>query len=529
MALPFLYDSVTTNVIAPQSVVPVGNPNLPSFAVGTGSWGQVNVAIPVSGTNDLYDAIGTISQTASDLATHGTLFFEASQAMGSSGQLFVIRVATGDTAATITITDTAGTPGNVLVLTAQCTGTRGNTGTAFVSQNAQWTSSKPIYDITLAISGAQPEVFQGIVANNGSAYNAAIFVANARIAINQGLNLSRGPSKYWIASAPTSQSTVVPLLATAFVSSGTGTNGDTITASTYVGTPGNTPTGMYVGGNLGCGQFALFGCTDTSIASTVAAFAVANSTFAVGPVFPQNTSTSAAIGLKQTNNLNSINSAAILDFVQWYDSTVGRFRSLSADSTILGIIGSTSPEQNPGNYPQNGLENIVSTDRTANGTYNPRGGAEASQATQAGITWIGPMNRNKSFLGLANGQNASGLAGQDGINYPRLTNYLKTVLPSIVGQFVDALQGTSSNDPTRRGIRNKLNAFFGALQTNGQIDSFNVTCDTSNNTPTTIQAGQLNVAIAVRYLGSARFITLNLQGGVSVQISSSLSSVPQAA
>jgi uncharacterized protein len=196
---------------------------------------------------------------------------------------------------------------------------------------------------------------------------------------------------------------------------------------------------------------------------------------------------------------------------------------------VLGVVGATPPEQNPGNNPQVGLPHLVSTDRTVSGSYNPRSGTEASQATQAGITWVGPMNRNASFLGLANGQNASGLAGQDGINYPRLTNYLKRVLPLIVGSFVDSLQGVSPNDPVRRGVRNALNSFFGQLKANHQIDSFSVICDTSNNTQTTIAAGQLNVSIAVEYLGAARFITLNLQGGVSVTITSNVTNVPQAA
>ena len=531
MSTPFLYDGVQTNVIAPQPVVPVGNPNLPSFMVGTASWGKLNTPIPFSNTNDLYNNLGVIQQVASDLPTHGTQYVLACQSSGSSGNCYAIRVSDGtDTAATITINDTQSTPGNVLVLTANCTGIRGNSGTASITPNAKWTSALPIYDLTLTISGAQPEVFQAIVANNGTVYSATAFVSNARSAINSGLNLTRGASSYWVASAPGTQSTNVPLLATAFTSSNTGTNGSaSLTSANYVGISGTTPTGMYAGVNLGCGQFILAGCTDQTIASTMAAFAVASNSISVGPAFPQNTSTATAITSKQTTNFNSVNSVGILDFVQWFDNTVGQIRSLSSDSNVLGIIGSISPEQSPGNKPQFGLAHLVSTDRTSSSNYNPRAGTESSQATQAGLTWIGPMNRNKSFLGLANGQNASGVAGQDGINYPRLTNYLKTVLPNIVGSFVDALQGTSNNDPTRRGVSNTLNNFFGQLKLNGQIDSFNVVCDTTNNTPTTIAAGQLNVSIAVRYLGVARFINLNLQGGVNVTIASSASQVTQAA
>jgi len=532
MSVPFLYDGVVTNVIAPQPTVPVGNPNLPSVLIGTGSWGQPNVGIPFTATSDLYDGVGAIQQVASDLATHCTQYILACAAMGTQGNGYAIRVTDGtDFVATVTVTDTTTpTPGLVLVLTARCTGTRGNSGTATVTKNAQWTTAKPIYDITLTISGASPEVFQGVIANTGTAYTAAIFVANAVSAINYGLNLSRGPSKYWVASAPPTQSAVVPLLSTAFPSSGTGTNGSaSLTSANYVGIPGLSATGMYAAGNLNCGQFVLCGCVDQTIAATMASFATTNNCIAVGPSFPENTSTATAITSKQTNNFNAISSVAILDFVQWYDPTLGQLRSLSPESNVLGVIGSTSPEQNPGNNPQIGLPHLVSTDRTATGTYNPRSGTEASQATQAGITWLGPMNRNKSFIGLANGQNASGLAGQDGINYPRLTNYLKTALPLIVGAYVDALQGTSNNDPTRRGVRNALNNFFGALKANGQIDTFNVVCDTSNNTQVTIAAGQLNVSISVEYLGAARFITLNLQGGVNVSITSNIAAIPQAA
>jgi hypothetical protein len=520
MSVPFLYDSVQTTVIAPQPVVPVGNPNLPSFMVGTGSWGKTNSPIPFSSATGLYDAIGTIAQNGSDLATHGTQYILACQAMGKKPNAFLIRISDGtDVAATTTVQDAQGTPGNVLVLTAINTGTRGNSGTATVSQNAQYTTAKPIYDITLTISNAQPEVFQGIVAYATTNYDAPTFVAKARAAINSGLNLSRGPSNYWVASAPGSQSTFAPSVAS-FAASATGTNGiSAITSASYVGTNGTTKTGMYAGTGLGCGQFILCGNNDPTIAPTLAAFGVATTCFAIGPAFPQNTSTAAAITSKQTNNFNAVGSAAIIDFVQWYDPTIGQIRSLSPESNILGVVGSTSPEQNPGNLPQYGLPHLSSTDRTISTNYNPRSGVEASQATQAGIVWIGPMNRNPSFLGLANGQNASGVAGQDGINYPRLTNYLQTVLPTVVGSFVDALQGQDKNDSTRRGVRNTLNNFFAQMKANRMIDSYQVICDNSNNTAITIPAGQLNVSIAVRYLAAARFINLNLQGGVSVTIS----------
>jgi hypothetical protein len=532
MGVPFLYDGVITNVIAPQPTVPVGNPNLPSVLIGTGSWGTPNVGIPFTATSDLYDGVGPIQEVPSDLATHCTQYILACAAMGNRGNGYAIRVTdTTDRAATVTVLDTTSpTPGQVLVLTAFCTGTRGNSGTATVSKNAQWTSALPVYDITLTIYGASPEVFQGIVANNGTAYNAAAFVANALNAINSGLNLSRGPSKYWVASAPSTQSTVVPLLATAFQSSGTGSNGSSgLTSAHYIGTPGLSATGMYAAGNLNCGQFSLCGCVDQTIAATMASFATTSNSIAVGPSFPRTTTTAAAITSKQTNNFNAISSVAILDFVQWYDPTLGQLRSLSPESNVLGIVGSTPPEQNPGNFPQIGLPHLASTDRTLSGAYSPRSGAEASQATQAGITWLGPMNRNQSFIGLANGQNASGLAGQDGINYPRLTNYLKTAIPTVVGSYVDAMQGTLNTDPTRRGVRNALNNFFGALRANGQIDKFSVVCDNSNNTHTTIAAGQLNVSISVEYLGAARFITLNLQGGVNVSITSNIAAIPQAA
>ena len=162
MSVASLADNVYITVSTPSPTIAGGNPNLPSAIIGTGSWGALSAPIPFGTTATLYDAIGNISALETfDLATYGTLYLQASQAMGKGGNAYVVRVSDGsDVAAQIAVKDGQGTPGTVIIFVAACTGTRGNSGTATLSKSVGWTTNAPIYDLTLTISGAVAEVFR---------------------------------------------------------------------------------------------------------------------------------------------------------------------------------------------------------------------------------------------------------------------------------------------------------------------------------------------------------------------------------
>jgi hypothetical protein len=530
-------DGVTITVSTP-TVVPVGgNPNYPSAIIGTGSWGTPGVPYLSGNILQVKDATGDISLNLHDIATCSALYFLGAQSMGSSGNgLYVIRETdTTDTAAVITVKDTVTpTAGNVLVITAKCTGTRGNgainattnavTGAYLtISQAATWTLTLPVYNIALSIPNAPSvETFSNIVANNGTAYSATTFVANAIAAINTGQSYLRGPSSYWVASAPTTQSTIAPLnssvLTATFVGAG-GTDGASgVTSAQLLGV--NTlasRTGIYAEQGLGVGQLTIAGYTDFATCATATSYASSGYKVFVGPNFSLGTALNvqSAVSAKNANNTSSIFQALPLGWLNWSDPVNGYARWVSPEGFILGMMSSQSPEQSLGNQPVNGMNGYINaTERS----QNPFSDAELALLRNSGIIPIGALRRNRALIGTLNGQNASAIPGQDGTNYTRLTGYLKKTITNIAGVYVDALQSTAANDITRRKLSNDLNSFLQSLQANNQINSYQVTCNLTNNSIASIQAGNLNASVYVEYLATACFINVNLVAGTSVTV-----------
>lgn len=520
-----LHDGVYISASTPNVNPTSGNPNLPSAIVGSASWGVPNTPYPFTNAAQLKDAFGEITQALHDLGTCATTYLQACNASGKSGNCYGIRVTdTTDTAATITAKDiVTPTAGNVLVITGISTGVRGNGGTMTTTAAASSTSTQPVYNITLTIPFGQPELFQNIIAwkNTGGtfAYDAPTFVANAKSAINAGLSYARAASKYWIASSPTTLSAALPLLGTAFSAAG-GSDGSSVTSAQLLGVDGvSGRTGIFAERGIGVGQFAISGLTDFTVGPSFSAYAAPRYKMFVGPSFPLGTSTTSALSIKQTNGANSIYQAVIKDWVLWFDYTINQARLVSPEGVALGGIASRSPEQSPGNQPETGFNSfLLATELTG-----PISDTELDALAGAGIIAIGPMVRNSSLIGLVGGQNASGISGQDGVNYTRLTGFLIGALRNIANPFVNSLQSQQDNDPTRRLFKKAIDGFLISLKTAGQIDSFNTTCDKTNNTASTIPAGQLNALVLVRYLATVRYINIGLVAGVGVTMNVSTS------
>ena len=512
--LPPFADGVYTTILTPQPTTVVPPNASASGMVGTGTLGVPGIPYLVSTENDVLRSVGYQTTAAHDLGTYAKQYIYACQDMKQPAYLYIVRATDGtDTAATVTVKDTQGTPGNVVVFTGFSTGSGLNGGTAQCTLLTQYPTGQNTYNLTLTTPFGASETFTNIVGyttvSGTSSYNAATLVANTIAAVNNGQSTGRGPSQYWTASAPGTQSTFAPSLV-AFAAAG-GTDGASgVTSSNLIGTQSLASSkGLYALQGQNIAQFCIAGLTDLTQAASMAQFAVAQPSLAVGPAFTQGTPIATQVTSKVTNNFTSPYSVAVSDFYQWNDPING-LRWLSPESAIMGIIASQPPSYSPGNQPANGLSFIVQTERT----QNPRGATEANLATSNNITWIGPMNRAPSQLGLANGQNASGAAGRDGINWTKLTNWIVTNAQSALGTIVDDLQTQSPTDATRSYAKKICND----LLSKANLDLYLVTCDKSNNSNATIAAGYLFIRLDMTYKGVARFVNLLANGSTTVII-----------
>lgn len=501
-------------------------------AVGPAMWGPFNKAVQSSGKNQLYDTWGY------PISSQYSMVADVIYTIPRAPNIVGVRVGDGtQTAAQIFITDTAGTPGTIFKLLGYYEGTRPNPGVvtsngavAKLVKAASWTTSKPVYTLQAAMPGGAPESWTNIVGwklvSGTPTPDTPTLVTNVLAAVNQGTLASRR-SRYFIAVAGTSSAT--PLLDTQFTVSVLGTDGASgVTPTTLIGVDGTSGrTGMYALEGSGVGQFILCGCTDLTTAGAQALLAQSELSFSVGPLFPSGTQTSDAVTAKQTNNINSPYQAPVIDWLSVRDAVSGQQNLVSPLGCVMGIIASMPPWLSPMNQPDIGIPDILGTEQ--NGAPL---GAEAGQREQAGILYIGPLQRKSTLYGLPHGQNASGAGDQTGgIKYTRLTNYLMRLIPLSLGPVVGENQGYDDPDPAREDARARVTQQLTVLKNQKAIQSFQVLDPASMNLPITIDEGYLLMAIEVGYYGEVRYIVATLDAGGSgqVKIQSSSAQLAQAA
>lgn len=490
---------------APAPAAGAGIDTSLSGIVGTASFGPVNVPVPFSDSTQLFNGFGGSLTGANCLVT------EAYFACANSDNFVGVRITDGtDVAAQIVggIMDTAATPVVGIKIAAKWTGVEGNNISTFLSTGSQSTTSNPTLTATVVRKGYQPEVFANVANPTGS----GAFWQNLASAINNGTS-GRGPSQLVVATLPTTLSTS-PGAASAngYALSG-GTNGDGAVTTAML-TGGTTPgTGMLALDGTNVFQFILAGLVDLSAAPTVATFAAAQGAVAL-VAFPTGTTTATALNSKATNNASSVNLGLVKDFIYFYDPTIGQQRLVSPLGEVLGVIAALPPEASPGNKPYAGMSNILGTERNG----QPYGLTEMGQLTDGGIMTITGMNRNAKLLGLAHGRNSSGIAGQDGINFTRMTNFLAKSFGNLLGQFVDELQSTNANDATRLAAGGTLKTFLAGLQNGNRISKYSVQIDLNNNSAATIGQGFLIANVMVQYMSTIRYFVVSFQGGSQIQI-----------
>lgn len=181
-----------------------------------------------------------------------------------------------------------------------------------------------------------------------------------------------------------------------------------------------------------------------------------------------------------------------------YDADLAANRLCAPTSLVAGMASQLSPQSAFGNKP------ILRT----LGLQVSRSREELSTLQTAGV------------LCLSNTIPAGGFGTRSGIATDgteayvrRMRYFLEYSVMNSMGWAVDALQGTSPNDPLRASVKQALDRFLSGLAypvdpTQRAIDSFVVTCNTTNNPPESVAAGILNVSVVVRLLAAAKQVRI---------------------
>lgn len=477
---------------APQLAPVTGQPTNIAGAVGTAQWGPINAPIVVGNMAQYAQAFGAVQPRKYDL---GTLV--AAAVLQGANNFRCVRVTDGtDVAAMIVVQSTC------ITFTAKYTGTLGNNIQVSVAPGTKASTFKA----TVTMPGQPGEIYDNIA---GSAN--ALWVAMAA-AINSGISGVRGASGLIVATA--GAGTTAP--ATATYSLASGTDGvATITSAVMIGADTTTRTGMYALRGTGCSKFALADSDDSTIWTTITAFAISEGMYGIG-VTPSGDTIASAISAKATAGIDSYDFKLLLgDWCYWNDPVSGLNRLVSPQGFALGLLANTAP-QNSGLNQQ--VFGVTGTQRSVAGQIYSQ--AELGLLAQAGIDVIcNPIPAGNQF-GLRNGRNTSSNAAIHGDNYTTMTNYLAYSIGAVAGKWIGGknLQSSSPTDPWRRGIKAALDSFLQSLSDAGQIDRFSTQCDLGNNSLQQIALGYGTALVMVRYLAVVEFLLINVVGGQSVTV-----------
>lgn len=367
-------------------------------------------------------------------------------------------------------------PGTMATLTFQETGTLANGATAILALTGGSLAAGPVFSFSLAMPYNGQQTWFGILGSSGPtvAYSASTFIANLVAAIN-GTVSTQIASAFVTAAA--GSSTADPLTATTFTASG-GTDGTAgLTTSLLIGTDGVTGrTGMYALRGKSFGALILAECTDPTADAAIQAFL--SEVGGIGITgFPAGKTTTSAVADKTTYNLNNQRIMRVIDWVYAPDTLAQQsVATVSPLGAVAGIVMSLEPQEDPSNKPQGATKgNIFGTQRTVgpNNAYGlPYTGpvdpaSEGATRKQNGFQYItNGQPRTNGLLGLAHGKMSDGATDCADI---RMFDYIASAVLAILQQYVGfkqtppAAQGTFDTDPTRKLIRNNLQALKNQL------------------------------------------------------------------
>jgi hypothetical protein len=434
----------------------------------------------------------------------GTAVWAAS--LNGANNMRIVRVTDGtDVAATAVIGGTG------VTITAKYTGSLGNSISVVLATGSQANSWK----VTVTLSPLNPEVFDNIAPGlSGNAVWLAIAAA-----INNGTSGLRGASQLIVAAAGVSVTAPVagttPLL--------TGSDGAaTITSTVLIGADGTSRTGMYALRSTGTSIALLSDCDTSSSWTLQVAFGLSEGIYMIG-VGPAGDTIANAVTAKGTAGIDSYIMKLMFGDWCYFNDTANNIpnRLVSPQGFIAGRLSALSPEQSSLNKP---LYGIVGTQKSSStSSNNIYSSADLQTLSQAGIDVItNPIPIGFSF-GSRIGANTSSNQVINGDNYPRLTNFIAYTLSAAMGTFIGRLQSPLVRDQARGAI----NTFLANMWDQGMLGDvtdvakqpFSVVLDNSNNTPSRVALGYMQVDVRVTYLSVITKLLVNVEGGQSVRVS----------
>ena len=475
--------------------------------VGSAAWGPVNTPVILSGSADASTYFGGVQNRTFDLSTQVAL----ANAQGATAFLGV-RVTDGtDTAALIYLGGSSSSFS--ALLTAQYTGSMGNTLSVVLSAGAKVSS----FNLSIGVPNGVPEVFSNIDAS----VSAAAFWQNLAAAVNNGQGSARGPSQLIVASVGGASAPPTALTATLMTGGTDGAAG--VTSQTVVGSNAAQRTGIYALANSGISYLVPADLTDLTTWSTVLAWAIANQCYAIVPGPKGDTITNAS-ATKAAAGVDGYGlKCQFGDWLQWYDQTNLVTRYVSPAGFAAGRLAQLSPANSGLNKPIYGIMSSQKSGASVSGQSGTYSEVELTELIQAGWDVICNPQPGGSYWGLRSGHNAASNVAIQSDSYTTMTNYIASTLGAGMGIYVGAL----INSTLFTNITSTLLGYLGNLLGQGVLGSldgsipYSVTCNSSNNPLSRTSLGYVQADVAVQYQGINEKFIVNLQGGSSVQVSSS--------
>lgn len=477
----FLFGGVSTNI---------------NGIVGIASWGPVGVPINFGNYQQFAQNFGPTIVRKYDMGAHVIL----ATAQGANN-FFGVRVTDGtDTAALIAVLT------NCITFTAKYTGTFGANIKVSISPGAQATTFK----VVVSAPGMSTEVFDNLAL--GLAGN-ALWVAVAA-AINNGSSATRGPSNMIVAAAGVG----VTAPATAIYALAGGNDGvATITTAVLIGVDTVPRKGMYALRGTQIARFDICDLDDSTSWSTQQVFALDMGAEAICCT-PAGDTLSNASTVLATAGIDSYGITVIFGDWIYYLDTINNVprRLVSPQALKLGLRGNLSPQNSALNKPLGG---IVGTQSSIQGKTYSYSDFQLLSSSRLDLVCLDPTISNSFVFRL--GINTSSNQALIDDAYTDVTNFLAKSLLIIAANYI----GQTQTPDTRRRARISIIEFLALADKNGIIgtadgsQSYQVTLDTSNNTPTSVALGFMYAYVKATYFGIIRYFIVNLEGGGSVVIS----------
>jgi hypothetical protein len=409
----------------------------------------------------------------------------------------------------LTPTITTGSVASAL-FSALYTGSLGNT-VAVALAAGQAAGS---WNLAVSAPGRLTEIFDGITGTGAAFWEA---VANA---VNNGLTLSRGPSKLITAAYQNN-----PAAAAAFsvtLTGGTdGAAGMTDTMMLGADGVGSARTGMYALRGTGAAVGMLADCLLSTTWTTQDAFGLSEGIYKI-MTGPAGDTIANAIATIATAGLNDFCSKLMFgDWIWWNDPVSQIARFVSPQGFTAGRLANLAPMLSTLNQQSAGVAGTQAS--MANYAYSQ---ADLLALITAGIDLIAnPGPAGVPGFTWWSGTNTSANPAVNGDNYPRLTFFIARNLNAWAGQFIGQLQTATQRAAAWAALDQFLMSLW-QLGVIGSADStfpngavpFSIVLDDTNNPPNRVALGFEQADIQITYLSVIRNFIANIQAGQSVQI-----------